>query len=188
MNRRQFLSATCASVCSLALRPFLAQAQGEENMMQIQGSCNRCGQCCGAPGSPNRDSPWPNNWPEAVATWRISYLAETFPVFQLTGHPALGGEVARVVRINNKNYSLRWVPGHGLCKNTPPLNDPNTWEEQCPFLMDQLPDDSYPCALAGTQWNQQYVQCMDMGEYWDEASVAEWQANHPLCSYTFVEV
>lgn len=186
MNRRQFLLSI--PLAYLAARVLPVHAQEEQTMMQIQGSCSRCGQCCGAPGSPNRDSPWPNNWPEAVRTWQINNLASIFPVFQITGHPALGGETARVVRIDNKNYSFRWVSGHGLCHNSPPLNDPETYEEQCPFLASQLPDGSYPCALAGTQWDAQFQQCMAMGEFWTEASVAEWQENHPLCSYTWVTV
>lgn len=28
---------------------------------QRTGSCEKCGQCCGAEGSPNQESPWPKN-------------------------------------------------------------------------------------------------------------------------------
>ncbi len=155
-------------------------------MLRIQGSCNRCGQCCGAPGSPNRDSPWPDNWPEVVKNWQIDVLGNTHPVFTVTGHPDLGGPRAFAVRIALRTYRGIWVPGHGLCADSPPYGDASSFEEMCPFLKSKRPDGSHPCALAGTQWDAQYQQCMDMGELWTEKSVAEWQANHPLCSYTWV--
>ena len=81
------------------------------------------------------------------------------------------------------------MPGHGLCADSPPYGDNTAYEEMCPLLKNQLPDGSYPCGLVGTPYEAVFDQCMDMGEgEWSDASVAEWQANHPLCSYVFVEV
>jgi hypothetical protein len=154
-------------------------------MYRITGSCNRCGQCCGAPGSPNQDSPWPNNWPEAVAGWRIDVLANVQPVFTITGHPALGGNTAFAVRVGNTTYRGIWVPGHGLCKDEPPYGDTSTFSETCPFLKNQLPDNSYPCGFEGTQYSAIPVQCTRMGEYIDDEGYNEWITNHPLCSYEF---
>lgn len=158
-------------------------------MYQIQGECNRCGQCCGAPGSPNRDSPWPNNWPEAVRNWSISALQTHLPMFTVTGHPDLGGQRAFAARIGNKTYRGIWIPGHGLCADAAPFGDESAYEEQCPFLGAQQPDDSYPCGLVGTPFEAVHtIQCAPMGEFWSDTSVEEWQTNHPLCSYEFVEV
>jgi hypothetical protein len=109
-------------------------------------------------------------------------------VFTITGHPDLGGQRAFAARIGNKTYRGIWVQGHGLCIDTPPYGDDTAYEEQCPFLMNQLPDDSYPCGLAGTAFDAVFQQCMIMGEIWSEASVQEWQANHPLCSWVFTPV
>ena len=148
--------------------------------------CGRCGQCCGAPGSPNRDSPWPDNWPEAVASWQIDALADAQPIFTLSGHPDLGGQRAWAIRVGNKTYRGIWIPGHGLCADAPPYGDASAFEEMCPFLGNKLPNGSYPCGLAGTPFDAVYQQCMRVKTTgWTEQEVEQWQADHPLCSYVF---
>jgi len=158
-------------------------------MLRI-GECSRCGQCCGADGSPYQDSPWPDSWPEAVRTWTVQSLADNCPIFTLVGHPALGGATAAVARIGSTNYSFRWVPGHGLCRNKPPLNDPNTWSEECPFLDKAEPDGSRPCGLVGTRWQPIFDQMcfpesfppLEAMPQW----VAKWKERHPLCGYEWM--
>lgn len=152
--------------------------------MQRMGTCNRCGQCCGADGSPEQNSPWPNTWPEALRDWQ----EEDLPViFQMVGHPAFGAAVARVFRISGKNYRSIWVPGHGLCEDKPPWGDVATYSEECPFLMDDPGDGTRPCALVGTLYEAIWmVLCQpEPPEEKSAAQVAQWQARHPLCSYTW---
>jgi hypothetical protein len=122
-----------------------------------------------------------------VRTWTIEALGTHQPIFTLTGHPDLGGSRSWSVRIGNKTYRAIWIPGHGLCADEPPWGDATTFSEMCPFLAAQQPDGSYPCGLVGTSWEPIYTTtCAPMGELWTESSVAEWQANHPLCSYYWV--
>lgn len=151
------------------------------------GNCKRSAQCCGVRGD---GSPWDRRWPGSVANWQIDVLVGTHPVFQLTGHPLLNPErVAFQVRIQNKTCSGLWVPGKGLCTNKPPLNDHSSYEESCPFLGKQEPDGSYPCLLAGTQWDAVYQQCMNMGpEVWDDRSAEQWMADHPDCGYEWEHI
>lgn len=151
------------------------------------GECNSCGMCCGSPDAPNRDSPWPDNWPEAVRTWQIDYLAETFPIFQTTGHPDLGGAGAGAVRIANKTYRWIWVPGHGLCADAPPWGDPSTYEEMCPVLGSEQPDGTYPCGVMGTAWEEipTKLGCRTLPEEWDQRSIDEWFTNHPKCGFWY---
>lgn len=151
------------------------------------GECNRCGQCCGSPGSPYRDSPWPDPWPEALRTWRVSTIEGNLPVVLLAGFPPLGGPRAFAVRVANRTYRGIWVEGHGLCADAPPWGDPSAFEEMCPFLMAQQPDGTYPCALVGTRWEYIWT-AMCEGEPPMEKTaeqVAQWQQRHPLCSYTW---
>jgi hypothetical protein len=156
-------------------------------MLIIQGTCNRCGQCCGAPGSPNRDSPWPDNWPEALARWDPATLGEGLPLFSLVRLPGQGGPRYFATRVGRTTYRGIWIPGHGLCRDNPPWGDEDTYEETCPFLGDQQPDGSYPCGLVDSAWEDIYNDfCAPMGQRWTEAQVTQWQADHPLCSYTWV--
>lgn len=153
-----------------------------------QGECNRCGQCCGAPGSPERDSPWPDTYPEAVRNWTIASIEKNCPIFKLVGHPSLGAPTAAAFRVANKTYRAIWKPGHGLCADAPPWGDDKSFEEMCPFLMPQQPDGTHPCALVGTQWEYIWEKMckpsppMEMSE----EDVKTWQRRHPKCSYEWV--
>ena len=154
-------------------------------MYLITGTCNDCGQCCGAPGSPNQDSPWPDTWPEGLRNWSQAGLDQ----INLLKHiqlPTHGGDPYWTVRLGNVNYHGIWVPGHGLCKDSPPYGDILTFEETCPFLMDQEVDDSYPCALDGNPiFDEVYQTCRHeiAGKRVEEHWKMEWETNHPLCSY-----
>lgn len=48
-----------------------------------QGECNRCGQCCGAPGGPDRRSPFPKDWPESLRTWTPENKEKLCPLIPL---------------------------------------------------------------------------------------------------------
>lgn len=157
-------------------------------MYRISGSCNRCGQCCGAPGSPNRDSPWPDRWPEALDSWAEEALQQ-IPILKHVLLPSKGGQPYWAVRLGGTTYRGIWIPGHGLCRDNPPWGDITTYEETCPFLGEQQPDGSYPCGLIGTMYEDVYYDfCSQMGTYWQDFQVERWQEDHPLCSYTFEKV
>lgn len=155
--------------------------------MQRVGSCNRCGQCCGAEGSPNQDSPWPDSWPESLATWQEARLLEEIPLFQLLAHPAHGGPSAGVAIVGGVQCYWIWVPGEGLCADRPPYGNPSKFHQKCPFLGDDPGDSTRPCLLVGTpfQWLFDAMCEIAPPQELPPFKVAIWQDNHPGCSYTW---
>lgn len=154
-----------------------------------QGACNRCGQCCGAEGSPYQNSPWPDCWPGAYSTWDLDYLQLKIPIFALSGSPAHGGASAGAILFNSMVYRWIWVPDHGLCKDEMPYGDPSAFSEECPFLMPDPGDGTRPCALVGTVAEPIWQQLCEPEPTIEKTpeKVTQWQERHPLCSYTWVE-
>lgn len=155
-------------------------------MLQISGECNDCGQCCGCETAPNRTGPFPKNWPEAVNSWQINVLRDAHPVFQITGHPDLGGLRFGSVRPvgGNTTFHWIWIPGVGLVADAPPWGDESTYELQCPFLKSPV-SGVYPCGVIGTvaEIIKTQMRCRWLPPTWDERSWNEWKTNHPDCSY-----
>jgi len=166
----------------------------------ISGTCNDCGQCCGCETAPNRTSPFPGNWPEAVRNWEMEFLANTHLIFKIVSHPVIGGAIYGSFKIATGTYYWRWVPGHGLCANSPPWADPNTWEPQCPVLMGAN-QGTYPCGIKDVTINmpggpvegnaiRQSMSCRELGmpptmrdDEWEQ-----WHRDHPACSYVATPV
>lgn len=166
---------------------------------QRTGECNRCGQCCGAEGSPNQANPWPVNWLESHQQWNHDDFVSIWPYAQFLGitnaqgKPHLqddhgqirftGGGPARV-------YFYTWVDGHP-CKDTSIAHDGSSYSLECPLLADGPGDGSRPCGLVGEHWENFYQQvCYPEGplEFATQAMVDQWQTDHPLCSHAWVEV
>jgi hypothetical protein len=161
-------------------------------MFERHDTCNRCGMCCGSETSPpaTRDSPWQDDWPGSLRTWRVDVIQAEVPVVALAGFPPLGGPTAFAARVEGRTYRGIWVPDHGLCADAPPWGDPASFEEMCPFLMPRQPDDSYPCALVGTAFDHVFRTLCE--QYPHEVigrreTVEEWFVNHPGCSYYYVD-
>lgn len=155
--------------------------------MQRQGTCNRCGQCCGAAGSSEQDSPWPDNWPDGLRNWLQETIETSFPILKLIGNPHFGGAESGVFNVRGKKCYWIWVKGHGLCKDLPPYGDLSTYSEECPFLLPDPGDGTRPCVLVGTQYRAVWdVMCQNQPPMEKTSEeVAVWQARHPLCSYTW---
>jgi hypothetical protein len=156
-------------------------------MLTRQGTCNLCGQCCGADGSPNQDNPWPDNWPGALERWDTDYLLSVYPMFSVFVHPAKGGELSGRARIGNQWHRFIWVPGEGLCKDLPPYGSTASYSLECPLLLPDPGDGTRPCALVGTEHG--YIQqkmCEPRGPLeMTEEQATQWAADHPLCSHTW---
>lgn len=162
-----------------------------------QGSCNRCGQCCGADGSPNQLSPWPKNWPEAIRNWQYTDFATVMGQAGVVGLQAniQNGTVEKVedygqFNIKGKKIQWRWVPNNGLCKNLTPPEDPDTWSHECPMLLPDPGDGSRPCALVNTKHEWMYTaSCFPEGplQFRTAAEVDQWTTDHPLCSHSWIE-
>ena len=149
-----------------------------------QGTCNRCGQCCGADGSPNQTNPWPKNWPQAVHNW------EELPnMIQVVGNPLDGDPPDYAILLGGKQYRSIWVNNVGLCKDLPTYGDDSSYSLECPFLADDPGDGSRPCAFTGTPLEEirnSFV-CYPEGpqRFRTQEDLDQWNNDHPLCSYTW---
>jgi len=157
-----------------------------------QGSCNRCGQCCGADGSPEQDNPWPDTWPEDLRNWQEGDITSSFwifqVIFQVIKHPKYGGSSSGTMRVGGKNYRYIWVLGHGLCKDRPPWGNTASFSEECPFLMDDPGDGTRPCAFVASPpfdvvWEHDCQPAPPMQKTPEEVVI--WFARHPECSYRY---
>lgn len=167
--------------------------------MQRQGTCNRCGQCCGAEGSPHQRNPWPSTWPGAFRNWQLVDLIAVWPQALLFGVISkVDGEIGPdtdygTTRITGggapRDYYWVWIDGYSVCKDTSPGHDGSAYSLECPFLLPDPGDGSRPCGLVGTgQDNSFRVACEgEPPEYKTVDEVTQWQTRHPLCSYTWVE-
>lgn len=166
---------------------------------QRTGTCNRCGQCCGADGSPNQANPFPSNWPDALRHWSLDDINELCPQLSMCGLSQLGedlvgvppGDEVGLFRVTGKPHYYVWVPGAALCKDTSAAHDGSSYSLECPFLANDPGDGSRPCALVGSNDDGAYLKfCYPEGplEFATQAMVDQWQTDHPLCSHDWVEL
>ena len=155
-----------------------------ERKLKRSGVCRKCGQCCGAPGSPEQDSPWPNDWPESEITWQVQHLPL---ILQLTSTPHHGGAKAGQVAVGDNICYWIWVPGHGLCKDKEPFGDETSYQDTCPFLLEVQEDGTVPCAFIGTElefiWESMCKPSPKL--MMRESNVLLWRQRHPKCSFTW---
>ena len=164
------------------------------------GTCNRCGQCCGADGSPIQDNRFPYYFPDGVRTWLLANFELNFPYARMVGlEEGPNGEVHKIQDYGNHNILgnkiyWRWVPDHAICKNLEPYDDPETYSLECPWLLPDPGDGTRPCVFPGTKYQEDWERgCSDIpteGIYnpplhFDAEQLSFWQAAHPLCSYTW---
>ena len=165
-----------------------------------QGTCNRCGQCCGADGSPNQANPFPQNWPLALRKWSLDdAVNELCPQLGMFGMQNMGDEIGVPIEDNNGLYRVGgkpfyyvWVPNEGCCKDTSTAHDGSTHSLECPFLKptEGDPNNIRPCALVGTQDDGAYQKfCYPEGpeRFEIQAHLDQWETDHPLCTHSWVE-
>lgn len=168
-------------------------------MMQISGTCNDCGQCCGCETAPNRIGPLPRNYPDAVRNWDMDFLFNEKLIFKITDHPVRGGATYGGFSISTGTYYWRWVPGYGLCANLPPYDDADTWEPQCPVLQEVQPDGTYPCGIEDIEINmpggkiagndiRASMGCRWLPDTMTDESWNQWITDHPNCSFVATPV
>jgi hypothetical protein len=100
-------------------------------------------------------------------------------------------------RVRGTLYYYVWVPGVGCCTDTSVAHDGSSYSAECPFLEGDPGDGSRPCALVGTgddgarkRFCRPEERESPPANYdeWDERTALQWQADHPSCSYVFVEI
>ena len=178
------------------------------------GVCNRCGQCCGAEGSPHQHNPWPGIWPESLYTWQLDNLVAKWPHALLFGIISKGdgtigpSQTHGSVRVTGKGggvYHYVWVPGHAACKDISEAHDGSEYSLECPFLKPDPGDGTRPCGLVGTNENEAFRLACHEGHgglgiprlqiddkvrsrgdvITAEEIVARWFEDHPACSFTW---
>ena len=165
-----------------------------------QGTCNRCGQCCGADGSPNQASPFPKNWPEALRNWSLDDVVnEVCPQLGMFGFGNIGDQIGvapenRVgsYRVKGQQKYYVWMQNLGPCKDTSPGHDGTSYSLECPFLdpTEGDPNNIRPCALIGTGDDGAYAKfCYPEGPeaFETQAMVDQWETDHPECSHNWIE-
>jgi len=152
-------------------------------MLMRSGSCNRCGQCCGAISSPSPTNPWPRPWARgALQEWADDTLPS---IVRLVGEPVRSG-VNSAILLDNKTYRVLWTDD-GLCKDASPWGDDSAYSPECPFLMDDPGNSTRPCALVGTNLENIWTEMCQPEPPLEKtaAQVGKWQMRHPNCSYTW---
>lgn len=172
-----------------------------------QGTCNRCGDCCGNAGGKDGvpHSPFPSNWPEAmrersIEGWNFKYASLLGVTEDADGKIVWEPYGERMIPSKGTFYYV-WVPGVGLCKDTSAAHDGSEWSHQCPFLE---PDDGtgenglphHTCPFVGTQFQDEWdAECGDsppaiVYEQEDRAAlehsvIDDFFNRCPNCSYTY---
>lgn len=167
---------------------------------QRTGSCNRCGQCCGADGSPNQANPWPVHWFEHHQQWQHDHFVAVWPYTLLFGIvPGGDGKPVKAQDYGStrftgggpaRNYYWVWVNGQP-CKDISVAHDGTVSSLECPFLVDDPGDGSRPCGLKDESAESSRLQVCDPegpDVFATRAMVDQWETDHPLCSHDWAEV
>lgn len=157
------------------------------------GECNRCGQCCGAPGGPDRRPPFCRLWYWSLRHWSLDDVNELCPQLSMCGLTQIGEDTLGVesaygmVRIQGKPFYYVWVQGVGLCRDSSAAHDGSEYEPECPFLKPDPGDGTRPCALVGTNQDGAFKKWCEQEPTYPrrEELVQEWIWRYPDCSYTW---
>lgn len=143
-----------------------------------------------------------SNWPEALRTWALDDAVSVCPQLGMFGIVQQGDQIGYSqangsYRVRGTLYYYVWISGVGLCKDTSAGHDGSSYNTECPYLLDDPGDGSRPCALVGTNEDgarfkfcrpeEHPTDYVPENDIWSDESVAQWQADHPNCSYTWVE-
>ena len=163
--------------------------------MLRQGTCNRCGQCCGGIDAPNARTPFASTWWQSVRHWSLDDVNEMCPQLTMFGLTQVGEDTLGVesnhgsYKVQGKNYYYVWVDGLGIQKDISAAHDGSEYNCECPFLLPDPGDGTRPCALVGTNDDGAYKKWCENEPVSPRSAklVAQWQAFYPACSYTWVE-
>lgn len=170
--------------------------------MQRMGTCNRCGQCCGADGSPEQRNPWPSAWYSSASRcsfrrWQLADVLESKPILLLfnvlqkedgsIGAPDPLYNSVRITGPGGGRYYYVWTPGHAICRDISAGHDGSSYSLECPFLLPDSGDSTRPCALVGTNQDDIFRVACEPEPLMEKTAeqVTQWQQRHPLCSYTW---
>lgn len=160
--------------------------QLEEEQM-TRGECNRCGQCCGAEGSPEQASPWPRKYPQSIRNWQYEDVLQIWPQAILFGLIKKGLPDENVGPVKQAGYTILhrrkfrwiWIEDKGICKDLFPYGGP-PYSLECPLLDGEPGDEVRPCALFGTDF--EWMQRRACNPFPRLPPSKAWYRRHPLCS------
>ena len=159
-----------------------------------QGTCNRCGQCCGAPGGPDRRTPFGKSWPDSLRHKSLDDINVMCPQATMLGVTMTAEDIVGVeepvgsYRVQGTNFYYVWVDGLGVQRDTSAAHDGSSYEPECPFLLDDPGDGTRPCGLFGTNDDGAFIRWCEADPTFprSEKHTVEWQWRYPGCSYTWV--
>jgi len=154
-----------------------------------QGFCNWCGQCCNSNylfgGDPPDGSPWPKHYLRNRLAWDDESFNLYVQLTQFIERNKLNLQSDHV-KYRGKNYYWIFNDDGVLCTDEPPYGDSSVCSTKCPFLIlhGEIETPPTECAVEGTKvWNER---CGILPpDRFNDQQVAEWQASHPACSYTW---
>jgi Fe-S-cluster containining protein len=168
------------------------------NYYQRLGECNRCGQCCGAPGGPDRRTPFPRNAETHLRHNSLDDVNKLCPQLTMLGLTMIAEDTIGVAsttghyRVQGQRFYYVWLPKLGVMKDASAAHDGSAPEPECPFLLpDPGPGDpaagTRPCGLVGTNDDGAYKTWCEQEPTSprDEKFVLEWQQRYPGCSYSW---
>lgn len=167
-----------------------------------QGTCNLCGQCCGALSSPNSSNPWPRYWPQAMRNFTWEDFVTAMPHAEALGaKPTPDGKVdlsglklSGNLNVGGHVIKFKIISGEGVVRVTQGQN----YCKECPFLLPDPGDGTRPCALVGTMYESWWTEVCDEGPadgrvgvppfvIETQEEVDEWFWRHPDCSFEYIE-
>lgn len=163
----------------------------------LAGECCKCGQCCGAEGSPNQASPWPRNFLPSRRNWPYERFIDQWPLGVLfgivqgeDGKPKKSSEHGAICVPGGDTYYYVWESGRP-CKDISVKHDGSAYSLECVFLKDDPGDGTRECGLVETGHEHYFLDmCLDFCPPFVSTSddISLWEENHPLCSFEWVEV
>lgn len=158
------------------------------------GECNRCGQCCGAPGGPDRRAPFSVNWPRSLQSWKYENIVKQCPLLPLLGLSeirknrwGISKNIGKHI-VSGKEFYWVWIEGLGYQRDISSEHDGSKYAPECPFLEDDPGDETRPCGLIGTQNEDAFNEWCKPEPFSPRSKrqVDEWMWRHPKCSYEWI--
>jgi len=153
-----------------------------------QGTCNWCGQCCGAPyfSNPDPRTPWPSDWPW-VLDWDNDSLDADCPFGAIVIN-SLNTSGVWAALIGGNQFRIIIVEDVGIVKDEPTYGDTSTYTNQCPFLLLHGEGETPPTECGADNLSIFTGYCSTKPkELMTEEEMLQWTASFPACSYTWIE-
>lgn len=140
-----------------------------------EGTCNRCGECCGYPRATDggQNNPWPLNLEEMLTQYSDEAILQ-ISFFKYISRP--DSHRRGTIRTGGRTFIYTWTD-QGFCNRYGNI--------RCPFLLDD--EAQHPCGIYGTELQGLFDENCKIvpAEQMDIDSLMFWIEHCPSCSYTW---